>query len=105
MMRGSSALVLSSMFYFKIHSFNKSLSKKYDRLLTKMQSLFLLLTAASVVRDATGNINDTIVDAVCNGPAQAACELGYNFTICATQKCPFGLNNNNQVRLSICSLH
>lgn len=57
-----------------------------------------MLTAASVVRDATGNINDTIVPGMCSGPAEAACELGYNFSICATSKCAFGLNNNNQVQ-------
>ncbi|XP_075904810.1 solute carrier family 12 member 1 [Nelusetta ayraudi] len=56
-----------------------------------------LCVSASVVRDATGNITDAIVTGVCEGPAQAACELGYNFSICAIEKCPFGLNNNNQV--------
>lgn len=59
----------------------------------------VVFTAASVVRDATGNINDTIAigSMVCEGPAKAACELGYNFSICAVEKCDFGLNNNNQV--------
>lgn len=57
-----------------------------------------MLTAASVVRDATGNITDAIIPGACDGAAAAACELGYNFSICAVQKCPFGLNNNNQVR-------
>lgn len=53
--------------------------------------------AACVVRDATGNKNDTIFGGPCHGPAVAACELGYNFSSCATQECKFGLINNNQV--------
>ncbi|XP_070785986.1 solute carrier family 12 member 1 isoform X2 [Enoplosus armatus] len=57
-----------------------------------------LCVSATVVRDATGNINDNITaGALCTGPAAAACELGYNFSSCAVEKCNFGLINNNQV--------
>ncbi|XP_051898321.1 solute carrier family 12 member 1 isoform X1 [Pristis pectinata] len=51
---------------------------------------------ATVVRDATGSVNDTISSSTnCNG--SAACKLGYDFSICNTQTCNFGLMNNFQV--------
>ncbi|XP_038640287.1 solute carrier family 12 member 1 isoform X1 [Scyliorhinus canicula] len=51
---------------------------------------------ATVVRDATGSINDTISSSLrCNG--SAACILGYDFSVCNTQSCDFGLMNNFQV--------
>uniref|UniRef100_A0A7N9B0X6 Solute carrier family 12 member 1 n=1 Tax=Mastacembelus armatus TaxID=205130 RepID=A0A7N9B0X6_9TELE len=54
--------------------------------------------AATVVRDASGNITDLVTPGIpCNGSAIAACELGYNFSICDVQKCNFGLMNNFQV--------
>ncbi|XP_071384843.1 solute carrier family 12 member 1 [Centroberyx affinis] len=57
-----------------------------------------LCVSASVVRDATGNINDTItMGPVCEGPAVAACNLGYNFSSCAVTDCKFGSMNNFQV--------
>nr|BAH20440.1 NaKCl cotransporter NKCC2 [Takifugu obscurus] len=57
-----------------------------------------ICVSACAVRDATGNLTDLIIPGVpCNGPAMAACELGYNFSSCATTKCDFGLNNNNQL--------
>ncbi|TWW67808.1 Solute carrier family 12 member 1 [Takifugu flavidus] len=57
-----------------------------------------ICVSACAVRDATGNVTDLITPGVpCNGPAMAACELGYNFSSCATTKCDFGLNNNNQL--------
>uniref|UniRef100_A0A667YDB1 Solute carrier family 12 member 1 n=1 Tax=Myripristis murdjan TaxID=586833 RepID=A0A667YDB1_9TELE len=57
-----------------------------------------LCVSASVVRDATGNTNDTFpMGTVCNGPASAACELGYNFTSCEVERCKFGLMNSFQV--------
>uniref|UniRef100_H2V2K8 Solute carrier family 12 member 1 n=1 Tax=Takifugu rubripes TaxID=31033 RepID=H2V2K8_TAKRU len=57
-----------------------------------------ICVSACAVRDATGNLTDLITPGVpCNGPAMAACELGYNFSSCATTKCDFGLNNNNQL--------
>nr|XP_056721797.1 solute carrier family 12 member 1 [Euleptes europaea] len=52
--------------------------------------------AACVVRDATGNVNDTVVSGMnCNG--SSACALGYDFSSCKTQKCGYGLMNNFQV--------
>ncbi|XP_048473105.1 solute carrier family 12 member 1 isoform X3 [Rhincodon typus] len=50
---------------------------------------------ATVVRDATGSVNDTISALTsCNG--SAACTLGYDFSGCNTQMCNFGLMNNFQ---------
>ncbi|KAM9275299.1 solute carrier family 12 member 1 isoform 2-T2 [Morus bassanus] len=52
--------------------------------------------ASCVVRDATGNINDTVVPGMsCNG--SSACSLGYDFSRCASQPCDYGLMNNFQV--------
>uniref|UniRef100_A0A672TFJ9 Solute carrier family 12 member 2 n=1 Tax=Strigops habroptila TaxID=2489341 RepID=A0A672TFJ9_STRHB len=48
-----------------------------------------------VVRDATGNVNDTIVTELMNCTA-AACKLNYDFSSCQTE-CPYGLMNNFQV--------
>ncbi|KAM3877435.1 LOW QUALITY PROTEIN: solute carrier family 12 member 1 [Diretmus argenteus] len=57
-----------------------------------------LCVSATVVRDATGNVNDTVtMGAACEGSAVAACELGFNFSSCAVEDCKFGLLNNNQV--------
>ncbi|XP_069480895.1 solute carrier family 12 member 1 isoform X1 [Ambystoma mexicanum] len=56
-----------------------------------------ICAAASVVRDATGNTNHTIVAGSCNGTADAACYLGYDFSSCKQQKCAYGLMNNFQV--------
>uniref|UniRef100_A0A8B9NIU8 Solute carrier family 12 member 1 n=1 Tax=Accipiter nisus TaxID=211598 RepID=A0A8B9NIU8_9AVES len=52
--------------------------------------------SSCVVRDATGNINDTVVPGMsCNG--SSACSLGYDFSRCASQPCDYGLMNNFQV--------
>ncbi|XP_066557497.1 solute carrier family 12 member 1 [Amia ocellicauda] len=52
--------------------------------------------ASTVVRDATGSINDTLRSTLnCNG--SAACILGYDFSSCKTQPCQYGLMNNFQV--------
>uniref|UniRef100_A0A3Q3EQQ8 Solute carrier family 12 member 1 n=1 Tax=Kryptolebias marmoratus TaxID=37003 RepID=A0A3Q3EQQ8_KRYMA len=57
-----------------------------------------LCVSATVVRDATGNTTDIInSSSFCNGSAVSACELGYNFSSCATQTCKFGSMNNFQV--------
>ncbi|XP_054244144.1 solute carrier family 12 member 1 isoform X1 [Indicator indicator] len=54
-----------------------------------------ICAASCVVRDATGNINDTVVPGMsCNG---SACSLGYDFSRCASQPCDYGLMNNFQV--------
>ncbi|XP_061203332.1 solute carrier family 12 member 1 isoform X2 [Neopsephotus bourkii] len=55
-----------------------------------------ICVASCVVRDATGNINDTVVLGMsCNG--SSACGLGYDFSRCASQPCDYGLMNNFQV--------
>uniref|UniRef100_A0A8B9VY28 Solute carrier family 12 member 1 n=1 Tax=Anas zonorhyncha TaxID=75864 RepID=A0A8B9VY28_9AVES len=52
--------------------------------------------SSCVVRDATGNINDTVVSGMsCNG--SSACNLGYDFSRCRNQPCDYGLMNNFQV--------
>uniref|UniRef100_A0A670YZA7 Solute carrier family 12 member 1 n=1 Tax=Pseudonaja textilis TaxID=8673 RepID=A0A670YZA7_PSETE len=55
-----------------------------------------ICAAACVVRDATGNVNDTVVSGMnCNG--SSACALGYDFSSCKIQTCDYGLMNNFQV--------
>ncbi|XP_012732601.2 solute carrier family 12 member 1 [Fundulus heteroclitus] len=57
-----------------------------------------LCVSGTVVRDATGNTTDlAFPELPCNGSAAVACELGYDFSSCATEKCNFGLMNNFQV--------
>lgn len=68
------------------------------KILSNISVFLFTWLAASVVRDATGNHTDFVTAGVpCTGPALAACELGYNFSSCAVEKCSFGLTNNNQV--------
>ncbi|NXX91592.1 S12A1 protein, partial [Centropus bengalensis] len=66
-------------------------------LITTIAYIGVAICAAScVVRDATGNINDTVVLGMsCNG--SSACSLGYDFSRCASQPCDYGLMNNFQV--------
>uniref|UniRef100_A0A8C4V8X2 Solute carrier family 12 member 3 n=1 Tax=Falco tinnunculus TaxID=100819 RepID=A0A8C4V8X2_FALTI len=55
-----------------------------------------ICVASCVVRDATGNVNNTVVPGMsCNG--SSACSLGYDFSRCASQPCDYGLMNNFQV--------
>uniref|UniRef100_A0A4X2LFU6 Solute carrier family 12 member 2 n=1 Tax=Vombatus ursinus TaxID=29139 RepID=A0A4X2LFU6_VOMUR len=49
-----------------------------------------------VVRDATGNINDTITMELTNC-SSAACKLNFDFSSCETTDCNYGLMNNFQV--------
>lgn len=49
-----------------------------------------------VVRDATGNINDTIITELTNCTS-AACKLNFTFSSCESQHCDYGLMNNFQV--------
>ncbi|XP_055030947.2 solute carrier family 12 member 1 [Misgurnus anguillicaudatus] len=52
--------------------------------------------SVTVVRDATGNRNDTIIPGMtCN--FSSACEFGYDFSVCENTKCNYGLMNNFQV--------
>ncbi|XP_067886282.1 solute carrier family 12 member 2 isoform X2 [Heterodontus francisci] len=50
-----------------------------------------------IVRDATGNLTDAIVPGTVTNCTNAACKLGFNFSSCATNTCPYGLMNNFQV--------
>ncbi|KAF7698709.1 solute carrier family 12 member 1 [Silurus meridionalis] len=55
-----------------------------------------LCVSGTVVRDATGNVNDTItMGSSCN--FSSACNFGYDFSSCAHTKCQYGLMNNFQV--------
>lgn len=52
-----------------------------------------------IVRDATGDHNDTIVSS--ENCTDAACTLGYDFSICKEGGCQFGLQNDFQVSLGV----
>ncbi|KAF7652791.1 hypothetical protein LDENG_00092220 [Lucifuga dentata] len=52
-------------------------------------------TGACIVRDATGDHNDTVSDTV--NCTDAACTLGYDFSICKEGGCQYGLMNDFQV--------
>ncbi|CAJ1069672.1 solute carrier family 12 member 2 [Xyrichtys novacula] len=54
-------------------------------------------TGACIVRDATGDHNDTVIDAVNCTVQDAACSLGYDFSICKEGGCQYGLMNDFQV--------
>ncbi|TRY90182.1 hypothetical protein DNTS_033366 [Danionella cerebrum] len=55
-----------------------------------------LVVSVTVVRDATGNRNDTVQAGVnCN--FSSACDFGYDFSTCQTSRCNYGLMNNFQV--------
>uniref|UniRef100_A0A8V0Z783 Solute carrier family 12 member 3 n=1 Tax=Gallus gallus TaxID=9031 RepID=A0A8V0Z783_CHICK len=66
-------------------------------LITTVAYIGVAVCAAScVVRDATGNVNDTVIPGMsCNG--SSACNLGYDFSRCRSQPCDYGLMNNFQV--------
>uniref|UniRef100_A0A8D2PZE9 Solute carrier family 12 member 2 n=1 Tax=Zosterops lateralis melanops TaxID=1220523 RepID=A0A8D2PZE9_ZOSLA len=68
---------------------------------TLVYTLFIVVSivGSCVVRDATGNVNDTFVNELTNCTT-AACKLNYNFSSCHTQpgaECHYGLMNNFQV--------
>uniref|UniRef100_A0A3P8WSF9 Solute carrier family 12 member 3 n=1 Tax=Cynoglossus semilaevis TaxID=244447 RepID=A0A3P8WSF9_CYNSE len=52
-------------------------------------------TGSCIVRDATGDHNDTVIDTV--NCTDAVCTLGYDFSICKEGGCQYGLMNNFQV--------
>uniref|UniRef100_A0A3B3BV68 Solute carrier family 12 member 3 n=1 Tax=Oryzias melastigma TaxID=30732 RepID=A0A3B3BV68_ORYME len=56
-----------------------------------------LCVSATVVRDATGNRNDSVpLGTYCNGSSEIACNFGYDFSSCEVESCKFGLMNNFQ---------
>ncbi|TRZ03346.1 hypothetical protein DNTS_033823 [Danionella cerebrum] len=65
-----------------------------------------LRTGACVLRDASGNLNDSLSLSLLNDTESVceslSCSLGWNFTACEqTQSCPFGLSNNFQVLVQV----
>ena len=57
------------------------------------------LTGACIVRDATGSLNDTVSSMFMANCTDAACKMGYDFSICKDPKtrCKYGLQNDFQV--------
>ncbi|XP_054895630.1 solute carrier family 12 member 2-like isoform X1 [Poeciliopsis prolifica] len=65
-------------------------------LITGLTYVAVAVSAGScIVRDATGDHNDTVSDTV--NCTDAACTLGYDFSICKEGGCQFGLMNDFQV--------
>ncbi|XP_077456025.1 solute carrier family 12 member 2-like isoform X3 [Stigmatopora argus] len=65
-------------------------------LITGLTYVGVALSAGSVmVRDATGDKNDTLIDTI-NCTDSAACTLGYDFSICKEGGCQYGLMNDFQ---------
>ncbi|KAL3062367.1 hypothetical protein OYC64_002220 [Pagothenia borchgrevinki] len=65
-------------------------------LITGITYIAVAISAGScIVRDATGDQNDTVTDTV--NCTDAACTLGYDFSICKEGGCQFGLMNDFQV--------
>ncbi|XP_038559754.1 solute carrier family 12 member 2-like [Micropterus salmoides] len=65
-------------------------------LITGITYVAIAISAGScIVRDATGDHNDTVSDTV--NCTDAACTLGYDFSICKEGGCQYGLMNDFQV--------
>ncbi|XP_070759900.1 solute carrier family 12 member 2-like [Enoplosus armatus] len=65
-------------------------------LITGITYVAVAISAGScIVRDATGDHNDTVSDTV--NCTDAACTLGYDFSICKEGGCQYGLMNDFQV--------
>ncbi|XP_070780805.1 solute carrier family 12 member 2 isoform X1 [Enoplosus armatus] len=56
-------------------------------------------TGSCIVRDASGNMNDTLSSQFMGNCSDAACKFGYDFSTCKSEKdgCSFGLHNDFQV--------
>uniref|UniRef100_A0A3B4V683 Solute carrier family 12 member 2 n=1 Tax=Seriola dumerili TaxID=41447 RepID=A0A3B4V683_SERDU len=54
-------------------------------------------TGSCIVRDATGNVNDTLSSQFITNCTDAACKFGYDFSSCKNTKCNYGLQNDFQV--------
>ncbi|XP_026529725.1 solute carrier family 12 member 2 isoform X2 [Notechis scutatus] len=66
-------------------------------LITTIVYMGLAVSVGScVVRDATGKLNDTIVNELTNCTS-AACRLNFDFSSCETTKCSYGLIHDFQV--------
>lgn len=59
-----------------------------------------LTSGACIVRDASGNVNDTVSSQFTMNCTDAACKFGFDFNTCRSEKdsCRFGLHNDFQVR-------
>lgn len=61
-------------------------------------NMHIISLGSCIVRDASGNGNDTISAQFMADCTDASCKFGYNFTTCRSEKsCEFGLHNNFQV--------
>ncbi|XP_056287853.1 solute carrier family 12 member 2 isoform X2 [Pseudoliparis swirei] len=56
-------------------------------------------TGSCIVRDASGNLNDTLSSQFMANCTDAACKFGYDFSACRSEKggCPYGLQNDFNV--------
>ncbi|KAA8578347.1 hypothetical protein FQN60_017434 [Etheostoma spectabile] len=56
-------------------------------------------TGSCIVRDASGNVNDTVSSQFMMNCTEAACKFGYDFSTCKNDKdgCRYGLHNDFQV--------
>uniref|UniRef100_A0AAQ6AEQ1 Solute carrier family 12 member 2 n=1 Tax=Amphiprion ocellaris TaxID=80972 RepID=A0AAQ6AEQ1_AMPOC len=56
-------------------------------------------TGSCIVRDASGNMNDTVSSQFAMNCTDAACKFGYDFSTCKSEKdgCRYGLHNDFQV--------
>nr|XP_032800807.1 solute carrier family 12 member 1-like isoform X2 [Petromyzon marinus] len=68
-------------------------------LITTITYIGVAVCAAScVLRDASGNLNDTYVAGISTNCTNAECGLGFDFSSCSVDRtCKFGLMNNFQV--------
>ncbi|KAM9735500.1 solute carrier family 12 member 2 isoform 2-T2 [Menidia menidia] len=58
-----------------------------------------LSTGSAIIRDASGNVNDTISAQFASNCTDAACKFGFDFSSCKSdpQGCRYGLHNDFQV--------
>lgn len=59
----------------------------------------IITPGSCIVRDASGNVNDTVSSQLMANCSDAACKFGYDFSACKSEKdgCRFGLQNDFQV--------
>ncbi|KAK2506070.1 hypothetical protein MC885_004979 [Smutsia gigantea] len=102
-----SFLYLPSFFLLQLVFWPEQISQDPQSAIPKGTLLAILITTvvyigiavsvgACVVRDATGNVNDTIVTELTNCTS-AACKLNFDFSSCEVSPCSYGLMNNFQV--------
>lgn len=59
----------------------------------------LLTVGSCIVRDASGNVNDTVSSHFMTNCSDVACHLGFDFSTCknSAKGCRHGLHNDYQV--------